>query len=129
MAYNPSLYSPYGPQQFQPTAGFSSAVNPTFTQQQPINGLVSVDSYKGVEMYNMPPNSVSPPLFLTSDNIFYIKTTDGGGAATVKAYRFEEYEMPSESHSDFVTKTDLEDFERRIMEAIDGKHTVPEPEQ
>lgn len=112
MAYNPNLYNPYGQTNFQ-----------QYAPPQPMNGLMQVDSFEGAELYVMPPNSVSPPLFLTSDNVFFVKTTDAGGAATIKRYRFEEEEIePDDTGSDYVTKADFKAFADKVMEAINGKH-------
>lgn len=112
MAYNPSLYNPYG-----------------YQNQSPVNGLVSVDGIKGAQLYQLPPNSVSPPLFLTEENAFFVKTTDGGGAATIRKYTFEEAAIEPESNSDYVTRDYLDKRIDQIMEAINGKHPVSEPEQ
>ena len=75
-------------------------------------------------MYPLPPNSVSKPLFLEDENAFFIKTTDGGGAATLKKYTFEEAVIEPESNSDYVTKEYLDSRISQIMEAINGKHIV-----
>ena len=114
MAYNASLYNPYGVQQFQPM----------LASVQPVNELTSVKSSEGAMMYPLPPNSVSKPLFLEDENAFFIKTTDGGGAATLKKYTFEEAVIEPESNSDYVTKEYLDSRISQIMEAINGKHIV-----
>ena len=77
-------------------------------------------------MYQLPPNSVSPPLFLGSENAFFIKTTDGGGAATLKKYTFEEAPMSNDNPGDFVTREYFDQQMSNILEAINGKHPVPE---
>lgn len=110
MAYNPSLYNPYG---LQPA--------------QPVNGLIRVESIEGAQMYQLPPNSVSPPLFLGSENAFFIKTTDGGGAATLKKYTFEEEAITNNVSGEFVTREYFDQQINNIMEAINGKRAVPEP--
>lgn len=120
MAYNPNLYSPYAGQQFQPT-------QQVFQPAQPVNGLVRVDGIEGAKMYQLPPNSVSPPLFLTEENAFFVKTTDGGGAATLKKYAFQEEPMTSNTQGDFVTREYFDQQMNNILEAINGKHAVPEP--
>lgn len=111
MAYNANLYNPYS------------------FPQQPVNGLVSITSEEGAKLYQLPPNSVSPPLFLESENTFFIKRTDGGGAATISKYTFDEAPMEQEGNSNYVTKDYLDKRIDEIMEAINGKHTVSEPEQ
>lgn len=121
MAYNPNTYNPYGLSAMQPM------------QQQPINGIVRINGIEGAQMYPMPPNSVSPPLMLGSDNIFIVKTTDGGGAATLKAYKFEEIPVPTPGQIDesrFVTKEYFDSWASQLMEAINGKHVVSrQPEE
>lgn len=117
MAYNLNLYNPYGPPPLQPSSSL------------PINGLVRIEGIEGAQMYPMPPNSVSPPLMLGSDNIFIIKTTDGGGAATLKAYKFEEIPVPSPGQVDeskFVTREYFDTWASQLLEAINDKHTVSE---
>lgn len=126
MSYNPSLYNPYGNQQYQPTTGSLMQYQPTYTPQQPVNGLIKVTDIRGAEMYLIPPGSVSPPLFLEDENAFFIKTTDDGGAATIKKYRFEEAPMTSQNQGDFVTREYFDQKMQAIMEAINGKHPVPE---
>jgi len=121
MAYDPAIYSPYN--------SLFPATN-RMNILQPTNGLVSVESYEGAQLYNLPPDSVSPPLFLSSDNLFFVKTTDRDGVASIKAYKFEECEIPQAvaNNTEFVTKADLVAFEDRILEAINGQHIVSEPE-
>ena len=119
MAYNANFYNPYGLQQFQPTLSYPSQF------QQPINGLVKVDGLEGAQMYQMPPNSVSPPLFMESENSFFIKTTDGGGAATVKKYTFDEAPIDDDPQGIYVTKEYFDEQINNIMEAINGKHSIP----
>lgn len=116
MAYNPSTYNPYGLQQLQPM----------MARTQPVNGLVQVSGIEGAQMYQLPPGSTSPPLFLADENAFFVKTTDDGGAATIKKYRFEEVPMITASDSEFVTREYFDQQIKGIMEAINGKHPVPE---
>lgn len=120
MAYTTNFYNPYGPQQFQPTLSYQNQF-----QQQPINGLIRVDGIEGAQMYQLPPNSVSPPLFMESENSFFIKTTDGGGAATVKKYTFEEAQVADPTQDMYVTREYFDEQINNIMEAINGKHSIP----
>lgn len=125
MAYNPSLYSPYGSQQFQPTV-YPQSYQPTYTPQQPVNGLIQVNGIEGAQMYQLPPGSVSPPLFLKDENAFFVKTTDDGGAATIKKYTFEEAPMMNNNSGEFVTREYFDQQMNNILEAINGKHIIPE---
>lgn len=111
MAYNPNLYNPYAPQQFHPS-------NQVFQPAQPVNGLVKVDGIEGAQMYQLPPNSVSPPLFLSEENAFFVKTTDGGGAATLKKYSFQEEPIAGNTNGEFVTREYLDEKINEIMEPL-----------
>lgn len=128
MAYNPSLYNPYGSQQFQPTISYPQQFQPTMQPQQPVNGLIKVTGIEGARMYQLPPGSVSPPLFLEEENAFFVKTTDDGGAATIKKYTFEEAPIADtiNNSNDFVTREYFDQQMQNIMEAINGKHSVQE---
>ena len=124
MAYNPSLYDPYRAQQFQP-AQFQPA-QPMFQQVvQPVNGLIKVDGIEGAQMFQLPPNSVSPPLFVAEENAFFVKTTDGGGAASLKKYTFQEEPIASSTNPEFVTREYFDNKINEMMEAINGQHAVP----
>ena len=127
MAYNPSLYNPYGTQQFQPTSMYTQGFQPTYQPQHPINGLIKVTGIEGAQMYQLPPGSVSPPLFLEDENAFFVKTTDDGGAASIKKYTFEEAPIADTNGNpnDFVTREYFDQQMQNIMEAINGKHPVP----
>lgn len=126
MAYNPMLYNPYASQQFQPNTNVNWAYQPSAAQPQPVNGLVRIKGIEGAQMYQLPPGSVSPPLFLESENAFLIKTTDDGGAATIKKYTFEEAPMTSSEQTEFVTREYFDQQMSNILEAINGKHPIPE---
>lgn len=131
MAYNPSLYNPYGSQQFQPSQLYQPTYTPAYTPQQPVNGLIKVSGIEGAQMYQLPPGSVSPPLFLEDESAFFVKTTDDGGAPTIKKYTFEEAPIANTNNNsgDFVTREYFDQQMQNIMEAINGKHTVPEQQQ
>ena len=111
MAYNPSLYNPYGTQPF----GY---------QPQPINGLVSVTGLDGAKAYQLPPNS-SMPLFDKDNDILYVKTTDGAGFPTVRTFRFEPMEQEQPTHTDYVPRAEFEALVAKVAamtkEAPDAK--------
>lgn len=50
--------------------------------QQPVHGFVYVTGIEGARAYPMPPNSEMPLFDSTSDTMF-IKTTDGAGFPTI----------------------------------------------
>ena len=112
MAYNSSLYNPYGlqtPQAYTPT-------------QQPINGItfINVDD---LDSYWMPAGSVSQPLFVDG-NHFIVKTFDKNGGSAMEAYETKKIPLSSllKLEDVNVTKADLEAFKAEIMEAINGRN-------
>lgn len=126
MPYNPNLYNPYGSQQFQPTISYPQQYQPTMQPPQPVNGLVQIDGIQGAEMYPLPPNSVSPALFFKNEAKFAVKSTDGGGAATIRVFNFSEETLQATNSNDIITRQDLDAFKKEVMEAINGKPVVPE---
>lgn len=94
-------YNPYMPYQS------------TWQQQpQPINGLVSVTGIEGAKAYQLPPNS-SMPLFDANSDILYLKTTDGAGFPTVRAFSFTEIGTEQPTH-DYVTREDFNALVKRV---------------
>lgn len=117
MAYNPTLYNPYG--QPQPYS-WSQPVWQSTPQQvsnQPVNGLVSVTGMEGAKAYQLPPNS-SMPLFDSNEDMLYLKTTDAGGFPTIRAFRFEaadSEEQPKDT-AEYATKEDLDALAAKVEE-------------
>ena len=110
MTYNPNMYMPYAMQ-----------------QQKPTTGPVYVNDIDDVKNYAIPADSMSPPLMLESDNIFFIKEMDKLGSETIHAFKFEEIPIPSsKSPDDYVTRADFDAFTAKVMEAINGKHAAQE---
>ena len=87
MAYNPSIYMPYG----QPMAA-PMTVQPNW-QYQPTQttagNLVSVTGIDGARAYQMPPSS-RMVLFDSNSDTMYLKSTDAGGFPTLKVFDFHE---------------------------------------
>lgn len=111
MAYNPNMYLA-GPQtpfagQYQPWG-----YQPLQNAQQPVNGLVSVTGIEGAKAYQLPPNS-SMPLFDKDSDILYVKTTDGAGFPTVKAFRFEPMEAEQQA-SGYVGREEFEELAAKV---------------
>ena len=83
--------------------------------QQPVNGLISVTGIEAARAYPLPPNS-SMPMFDADKDVMYVKTTDGAGFPTVKAYEFNLVEAPTRG-ADYVSR---EEF-NALVERLDGK--------
>ena len=94
-----------------------------FSQQPTYNSqLIKVSGLDGAKAYQMPPNS-SVALFHESEDILYVKTTDGAGFPTIKTFRFEPYEEPKVEFEKYVT---LDEFNKFKEEVLNGKQSVRE---
>ena len=110
---NNPYFNPYQFAQMQ--SPFQQA--PQFQQQQ-AQQLIRVSGLEGAKAYQMPPNS-SVALFHESEDIFYIKTSDGAGFPTIRTFRFvpvNENETVEKAEQ-YVT---LDEF-NRFKEEINGK--------
>lgn len=86
--------------------------NNNYEFRQPINGVIEVTGYDGALAYPLPPNSCIP-LFDTTCDVLYLKTTDGGGYASVRRFSIEE--LPSiTSQSSDVAQSRLDDLESKM---------------
>lgn len=105
----------------------SSWQYPYYPPQQ-VQALVKVTGLDGAKAYQMPPNS-AVPLFDANDDVFYVKTTDGAGFPTVRAFRFEPIDLtPQQQVGDYVTKDEFKSFVAEIKEALNAKQPVPRAE-
>ena len=76
------------------------------------NGLVQVTGLEGAKAYRMPPNS-AVALFHNTEDIFYVKTTDGAGFPTIRAFKFEEINTSNE-HAEFITRNEFDELRGMI---------------
>lgn len=118
MAYNPNMYNPYGQ-----TALWTYQPN----SSQPVNGLVSVTGIDGAKAYQLPPNS-SMPLFDANNDIMYLKTTDGAGFPTIRAFRFEAIESEQRQNTEYVPRSEFDALVEQVRGLVNGKQLVPEAE-
>lgn len=82
------------------------------------NGLVQVTGIEGAKAYRMPPNSVVA-LFHSSEDIFYVKSTDGAGFPTIRTFKFEE--IDTTNSDSFITRSEFNELKEMIN---DVKHSV-----
>ena len=122
MAYDPNIYNPYGTQ-YVDSSIYQAASNS-------VRYIDSIDEARKVSN-QLPPNSLSAPMFLRSDDVFFIGSTDEYRIPTLTMYRYHEEEIPGakKDESEYVTKADFDAFATRIMEAINGKLDSPEATQ
>ena len=93
----------------------------TQPQQPPRDGLIRVTGMDGGRAYQMPPNS-AVALFDGGQDVFYVKTTDGAGFPTIRAYSFQPMEQAQAmGASEYVTRAEFEQLKEMI---VHGKQPV-----
>lgn len=75
--------------------------------------LIRVTGFDGAKAYQMAPNS-SVALFDSNEDIFYVKTTDGAGFPTIRAFRFTPMEAQQPA-SEFVTRDEFERLRQEVL--------------
>lgn len=127
--FNPSQYMQMMNQQVPQMGQF----NAQMTAQQPMNGLTRVTGMEGAKAYQMPANSVVA-LFDDANDIFYVKSTDGAGFPTIRAFDFfehKEQQTPSQqviNPEAYATKQELQTLQYQLEEVkgmiSNGKQSV-----
>ena len=107
--YNPYSFQTLGLQQPMPPQPFPLSQN---SPQQ----LVKVSGLEGAKAYQMPPNSAAA-LFHESEDILYVKTTDGAGFPTIRTFRFEPFEVTPDDPKKYVTVEEFEAFKKEVLDA------------
>ena len=102
---------PYYQQYSQPNWYYA----PSGVTSQPVNGLVSVTGMEGAKAYQLPSNS-SMPLFDKDEDILYVKTTDGAGFPTIRAFRFEPIEPDPAQSPAYVPRSEFDDLVKKVNE-------------
>ena len=89
---------------------------------QPRDGLIRVTGMDGARAYQMPPNS-AVALFDGGQDVFYVKTTDGAGFPTIRAYSFQPMEQAQAmGASEYVTRAEFDQLKEMISH---GRRPVP----
>ena len=105
--YNPYSFQTLGLQQPMPPQPFPMMQN---SPQQ----LTKVSGLEGAKAYQMPPNSAAA-LFHESEDILYVKTTDGAGFPTIRTFRFEPFEVEEPTPQKYVTQEEFEAFKQEVL--------------
>ena len=118
---NYNAYQPVGtPQQFamDQMQQFQQRAQMQPGMQQGMQ-LIRVTGIDGAKAYQMPPNSVVP-LFDADNNIMYVKSTDGAGFPTIRAFAFQPVEDKPEPVQQYVTRDEFDAAMKHLREAIDN---------
>lgn len=120
-----SQYQPYqGPQQFAMDQMQQFQQRTQTPSTAGYQQLIKVTGIEGAKAYQMPPNS-AVPLFDADNDIMYVKTTDGAGFPTIRAFSFQPIESPVQQDQQYVTRTEFENAMMKLREAMsDGQQPV-----
>lgn len=130
MAYNNGFsmnYPQYYPQYQQPQQNVSQLSTPAQAQQS--NPMIWVQGETGAKSYLLAPNTTLP-LWDSERQTIYLKSADASGMPSMKIldYTIREQAQPqsipvvseqSQPKTDFVTHSELDDFEKKIIQKID----------
>lgn len=87
------------------------------------NTLLRVNGYEGARAFQMTPDT-TVALFDANEDIFYVKTSDAGGFANIKAYSFQPVEQVIKTNNeDYVTRKEFEELKEMIS---NGKQFIQE---
>ncbi len=118
---NYNAYQPIGtPQQFamDQMQQFQQRAQMQPGMQQGMQ-LIRVTGMDGAKAYQMPPNSVVP-LFDADNDVMYVKSTDGAGFPTIRAFAFQPVEDKPEPVQQYVTRDEFDAAMKHLREAIDN---------
>ena len=115
------MNNPYGPIGIYPSFNSAGIMQPSAFQPQgmaqpPVNNIIKVSGMDGAKAYQLPPNSFVV-LLHDSEDVMYIKSTDGAGFPTIRTFTFtEKKEEPAAapSSADFITREEFEAFKKEI---------------
>lgn len=118
-------FASYGQNSYMPqlpTYQYQTQMQPTVQPQ--VQELIRVTGIEGAKAYQMPANSVVP-LFDANNDIMYIKSTDGAGFPSIRAFRFSPMEDEAlEPPTEYVPRPEFDELVRQVKELIDGKQPV-----
>lgn len=110
-------YNPYGTYQGNYPRMYHGAAPAGMQPTQ--QALIRVTGYEGAKAYQMAPNSVVA-LFDGNQDVFFVKSTDGAGFPTIKAFAFTPIDA-SPAPVDYVTRQEFEELKGQVL---NGKQSV-----
>lgn len=129
-SWNRGGYAPQpmaAPPQAQPFNGYQNQAPqqeaPPPASKPPLQ-VPWVNGEVGAQAYLIAPNSAV--LLMDSDNpIFYIKTSDLSGKATIQAFRYGElYQAPQQNSPVYVTREEFETFKRSLSQKSEEEQKI-----
>lgn len=123
-------YSQYGGMNYMPNGLNTMPTNtyqpPVIAPQQPVQELIRVTGIEGAKAYQMAPNSVVP-LFDANNDIMYIKSTDGAGFPSIRAFSFAPIEQAAEPAPDYVQRSEFDALVEEVKGLMNAKQPISEP--
>ena len=107
------MYNPYYNQNIYntPYNAPNTPYNNNLTQGQQ---LIRVNGLEGAKAYQMGANS-TVALFDSNNDIMYVKSTDGAGFGSIRAFKFSEMDLNTSAPvADYVTKTEFEQLKQEV---------------
>ena len=113
-------FGAYQPMQQMPVVQQSQVGQymPQGAAQQPIHGFIYVTGLDGAKAYPMPPNS-EVPLFDSTGDVLYIKTTDGAGFPTIVTCDVYKRGDADADSGEYVTRDELDHAYRDLAGQLD----------
>ena len=93
-------------------------------QPSSYDALIRVTGIEGAKAYQMPPNSTAV-LFDGSEDLMFIKTTDGAGFPTIRVFTFAPKAEEPKTDGLYATKQDVEDLRKLIEEVRESNGKQP----
>ncbi len=96
--------------------------NVTPVPSEPVNNLIRVTGIDGAKAYQMQPNS-TVALFDSSEDLLYVKSTDGAGFPTIRTFSFSPIEQQEVAPTnDYISREEFEEFKKEIKQY--GKQSI-----
>ena len=114
---NWSTPTSYGQQNVMPNNSFQNNTQTvdTSNSQNILNQVAWVNGEVGAQAFQIP-RGMSVILMDSDNPMFYIKTSDLSGKASIKAFKYEEYNATTTAPKiDYVTKEEFEQFKQSIL--------------
>ena len=95
-----------------------------YQQQNNNGGIIWVQGEAGAKSFMVAPNT-TVQLWDSENQVIYLKSADASGMPNIKVLDYTIREQstsnqPVDNKSEYVTKADLEEFSKKIMQQIEG---------
>ena len=110
---------PYNPYTNNMPYGLTPTVPISSFQMSQTQELIRVTGIDGAKAYQMPPNSVVP-LFDANNDIMYIKSTDGAGFPSIRAFSFAPIDTATAEPTEYIQRPEFDALVEQVKELINN---------